>query len=132
MCASANNWVVRLVRKDNETRMYWFDRCGNTNARVSSALLMTKEEAVQFAKALNSWEGCPFRARAFRYETSKAQKEAALAAARKPDTLKTEEQVELEDLRAEVKRLKDALSNAAIADTVEVVTTETDVKGQAV
>lgn len=110
MCEQAQNsknWVVMLVRKDNESRMYWFDKGGNVNARVSSAMLLEKDVAVQFAHALNASETFEYKARAFRYETSKAQKEASLAAQRKPDSLTSEEQVELEDLRKEVKRLKD-------------------------
>ena len=79
--------------------MYFFDRDGNVNARVSSSMLMDKEVAVQFAKAINASERCQYKARAFRFETSKAQKEAELAAHRKPDSLKSIEQVEAEETK---------------------------------
>ena len=99
-------WVVRFVhRNGNENRFYFFDHHGNINARVTSSMRMTKEVAVQFAKAIND-NSNEWKARAFRYETSKAQKEQQIAANRKPDSLKSEEQVELEELRRENAALK--------------------------
>lgn len=126
MCNHAEqemNWVVRLVRRDNESRMYWYDNHANINSRVSSAMRMTKDTAVQFAKSLN--EQCKdYKARAYRYETSVAQKEAQLAAAkatRKPDSLKPEEQVELEELRNENARLKMQISS--LEDFIKKIST---------
>lgn len=119
------NWVVRLVRRDNESRYYWYDRKANINSRVSSAMKMDKDTAIDFAKAIN--DQCKeYKARAYRYETSVAQKEAQLAATkadRKPDALKSEEQVELEELRAENVKLK--MQVAQLENFIHTITMQT-------
>lgn len=119
------NWVVRLVRRDNESRYYWYDRKANINSRVSSAMKMDKDTAIEFAKAIND-QSREYKARAYRYETSVAQKEAQLAAAksdRKPDALKSEEQVELEELRAENVKLK--MQVAQLENFIQTITNQT-------
>lgn len=49
-----DNWVVRLVRYENEDKWYFIDKKGNINARLSSAMRYTKEVAVQFCDAINN------------------------------------------------------------------------------
>ena len=119
------NWVVRLVRRDNESRYYWYDRKANINSRVSSAMKMDKDTAIEFAKAIT--DQCKeYKARAYRYETSVAQKDAQLAATkadRKPDALKSEEQVELEELRAENVKLK--MQVAQLENFIQTITMQT-------
>lgn len=66
-------WVVRVCRLDNEDKWYWIDVNGNVNARLSSAFHYEKEVAVQYAKAINE-HSKEYKARAFRYETSKRLK----------------------------------------------------------
>ena len=120
------SWVVRLVKRDNESRYYWYDHRANVNSRVSSAMKMDKETAVEFARAINE-QNKEYKARAYRYETSVAQREAQLAAAkagRKPDALKTEEQVELEELRLENLDLK--LRIAQLESFVQKVLKQTE------
>lgn len=119
------NWVVRLVRRDNESRYYWYDRKASINSRVSSAMKMDKDTAIEFAKAIND-QSSEYKARAYRFETSVAQKEAQLAAAkadRKPDALKSEEQVELEELRAENVKLK--MQVAQLENFIQTITNQT-------
>lgn len=67
-------WVVRLVRRDNEDKWYFIDKSYNRNARLSSAVKMDKGTAVQLAKAINDGK-IQFKANAMRYRVVKRKKE---------------------------------------------------------
>ena len=102
----SQEWVIRFVRRRGDEDKYYFygHHCGIT-ARLKSSMRLTKEVATQFAKAINE-NSTEWKARVFRYETSMAHKMQHHATVRRPDALKSEEQVELEDLRRENAALK--------------------------
>lgn len=90
MCREiSHDWVVRLVRKDDEFRFYFLDKNINVNARLSSACRFDKETAIQLAKALNGSDTLEYKAKALLYTTSKRQKDALREKTNaEPDTLK--------------------------------------------
>lgn len=53
MLGEGVDWIVRFERKA-DGKIYFFDRHASVNARMSSAMKMTRAVAVQFARAIRS------------------------------------------------------------------------------